>query len=111
MTAGLRLGRATSEDTPLPQLQDALLDPETLEQLLRDIQRCAVVQEVLLKGGAVEMVSGKSVPLVEAMDALRRGQVLGVQIRYWYDGSNWWDTLMRTPKGIRLIRIEHRLAG
>ncbi|WNG35012.1 hypothetical protein F0U60_16320 [Archangium minus] len=111
MTAGRRLGSATLEDSPLPQLQDALLDSETLEQLLRDIQRCAVVQEVLLKGGAVERVSGTPVSLAEAMEALRQERVLGVQIRYWFDGSNWWDTLMRTPNGIRLIRIEHRLAG
>lgn len=99
----------TSENAPLPPLQDALLDPETLEQLLGDLQRFAVVQEVRLKGEPLAMTSDKSVPLSEALAALREGRVLGVQLRYWYDGSNWWDTLMRTPKGIRLIRIEHRL--
>jgi hypothetical protein len=111
MTAGLRLANATLENTALPQLQDAILDPETLEQLFRDIQRCAVVDEVLLKGGALAMASEKSVQLVEAQDALRDKQVAGVQIRYWYDGANWWDTLMHTPRGVRLIRIEHRLEG
>jgi hypothetical protein len=90
-------------------LQDALLDPEMLEQLLRDLQRCAVVQEVRLKGGAMAMTPEKPVPLPEALEALRTGRALGVQIRYWYDGSNWWDTLMNTPRGVRLIRIEHRL--
>lgn len=98
------------ENLPLPQLQDTLLDPETLERLLQDIQRLGVVQEVLLKGGAAAMVSEKSVPLPEALAALREGRVLGVQIRYGYDGATWWDTLMNTPRGIRLIRIEHRLS-
>jgi hypothetical protein len=89
-------------------LQDSILDSETLEQLLGDLQRFAVVQEVRLKGGALAMTSEKSVPLPEALEALRAGRVLGVQLRYRYDGSNWWDTLMNTPRGVRLIRIEHR---
>jgi len=111
MTAAPRLGNVNPENTPLPQLQDAILDPETLEQLFQDIQHSTVVKEVLLKGGALAMTSGQSVPLAEAMEALKEGRVLGVQLRYWYNGADWWDTLMRTPKGIRLIRIEHRLAG
>jgi hypothetical protein len=108
MTASFRLGNVAPENAPLPQLQDAILEPETLEQLLQDIQRSTVVKEVLLKGGALAMASGQSVPLAEAMEALREGRALGVQIRYWYDGADWWDTLMRTPKGVRLIRIQHR---
>ena len=111
MTAGIRLASISPENAELPPLQDAILDPETLEQLFRDIQRCAVVDEVLLKGGAALMASEKSVPLAEAEQALREKRVAGVQIRYWYEGANWWDTLMHTPRGVRLIRIEHRLGG
>jgi hypothetical protein len=109
MTAGLRLANSQPESTSLPQLQDAILDPETLEQLFQDIQRSTVVDEVQLKGGPMAMASGQSVPLDEARAALQERRVLGVQIRYWYNGAHWWDTLMHTPKGIRLIRIEHRL--
>lgn len=87
MTTGIRLANAAPEDAALPQLQDALLDPETLEQLFRDIQRCVVVDEVLLKGGAALMASEKSVPLTEAEQALREKRVVGVQIRYWYEGD------------------------
>jgi hypothetical protein len=108
MTAGLRLANVHPENVTLPQLQDAILDPEMLEQLFQDIQRCTVVDEVQLKGGPMVMVSGQAVPLDEARSALHEGRVLGIQIRYWYNGAHWWDTLMRTPKGIRLIRIEHR---
>lgn len=111
MTTGIRLANVSPENAALPQLQDALLDPETLAQLFRDIQRCAVVHEVLLKGSASLMASEKSVPLDEAELALQEKRVVGVQIRYWYEGTNWWDTLMHTHRGIRLIRIEHRLGG
>lgn len=111
MKTGLRLANAIPENTSLPQLQDAILDMETLDQLFRDIRHCAVVEEVLLKGGPVSMASEKSVPLAEALEALRERRVVGVQLRYWYAGTNWWDTLMHTPRGIRLIRIEHKLEG
>lgn len=111
MTTGIRLTNASPESAALPPLQDAILDPETLEQLFRDIQRHAVVDEVLLKGGAALMASEKSVPLAEAEQALRERRVAGVQIRYRYEGANWWDTLMHTPQGVRLIRIEHRPGG
>ncbi|MCY1075670.1 hypothetical protein [Archangium lansingense] len=111
MRTGIRLAKASPENITLPQLQDAILDAETLEQLFRDIQRCAVVDEVLLKGGAAVMASEKSVPLADAEQALREKQVAGVQIRYWYEGASWWDTLMHTPRGVRLIRIEHRSGG
>jgi hypothetical protein len=102
---------ASSENPPLPRLQEALLDVGTLEQLARDLQSFAQVDEVLLKGGAVAMTSGRPVSLPEALEALRQGRALGVQVRYRYDGTSWWDTLMRTPQGIRLVRIEHRLDG
>ncbi|HYO70349.1 MAG TPA: hypothetical protein VEU33_30145 [Archangium sp.] len=108
MTTGLRLANVSPENAALPQLQDAILDPETLARLFQDIQRCAVVNEVLLKGSASLMASEKSVPLAEAELALQEKRVAGVQIRYWYEGANWWDTLMHTPRGVRLIRIEHR---
>jgi hypothetical protein len=99
------------ENPPLPQLQNAVLDAETLEQLARDLTSFAQVDEVLLKGGSTAMTSGRSVSLAEALEALRQGRVLGVQVRYRYDGTSWWDTLLRTPQGIRLVRIEHRLDG
>jgi len=100
---------STPENPPLPTLQDAILDGETLERLMHDIQSFATVEEVLLKGGAVAMASEKSVPLAEALESFRQGRVLGVQIRYRYLGTSWWDTLLRTSQGIRLVRIEHRL--
>ena len=100
---------SVAENPPLPQLQESLLDAQTLEQLASDLRSLAQVEEVLLKGGAMAMTTGKAVSLSQALEALQQGRVLGVQVRYRYGGSGWWDTLLRTPHGIRLVRIEHRL--
>ncbi|MCY1022780.1 hypothetical protein [Pyxidicoccus sp. MSG2] len=89
----------------LPALQDTVLDAATLARLVSDIQGLAVVDEVLLKGGSSAMASTQRHSLEDAVDALQRGQVLGVQVRYRYQGQCWWDTLLRAPQGIRLVRI------
>jgi len=31
----------------------------------------------------------------------------GMQIKYLYEGLEWWDTLMWVGENIRLIRIAH----
>ena len=33
--------------------------------------------------------------------------VRGVQLRYLYQHSEWWDTLMWTQRGMKLVRIHH----
>jgi hypothetical protein len=90
----------------LPALQDALLDAELLAALFRDLSVLAKIDEVLLKGGARSHASERSVSLEEALEALEHGRAMGVQIRYRYEGNPWWDTLLRTPQGIRLVRIQ-----
>jgi len=40
-----------------------------------------------------------------AHNALFEGAA-GVQLRYVHDGVEWWDTLMRTERGARLVRME-----
>ena len=90
----------------LPALQDALLDPETLGMLFRDLSGLVEIDEILLKGELRSHASERSVSLEEARAALEHGRVMGVQIRYRYEGSPWWDTLLRTPQGFRLVRIQ-----
>jgi hypothetical protein len=53
------------------------------------------------------MVTEQSLSLEQARQLLLEGRARGIQIRYHYDGADWWDTLMRTPQGIRLVRIRH----
>ncbi|NMO14902.1 hypothetical protein HPC49_05960 [Pyxidicoccus fallax] len=99
----------TLDAESLPSLQQAVLDAATLARLVSDIEGLTLVDEVLLKGGGASMASTQRSTLAEAVDALQRGQVVGVQVRYRYQGQAWWDTLLRAPQGIRLVRIAHDL--
>jgi hypothetical protein len=91
----------------LPELQDALLDAPTVEQLFLDIRHASELLGVSLKGGAEARASelASSDPLAHAQEALRQGSVLGVQLRYRHRGREWWDTLLRVSGGVRLVRI------
>ena len=40
----------------------------------------------------------------------RRGEVRALQLRYRFERVEWFDTLLRTPKGTRLVRVGHRFA-
>lgn len=100
---------STPDAEALPSLQQADLDAETLARLVSDIQGLAVVDEVVLKGGGALMASPQRVTLTEAVEALQGGRIQGVQVRYRYQGQAWWDTLLRVPQGIRLVRITHDL--
>ncbi len=97
-----------SDGSELPALHQGVLDAATLDQLVIDIETCTEVLEVIPKFGAESYVGEDEViDLRKAISMLGEGQLRGVQIRYKYDGSQWWDTLMGTPKGVRLVRIQH----
>ncbi|MBN8525373.1 MAG: hypothetical protein J0M02_08565 [Planctomycetes bacterium] len=88
---------------PLPRLTAAELDPATLDALFADLEACTEVDQVLIKGGAGRNADAVAT-LAVARAALAAG-ARGVQIRYrWRDGW-WFDTLMRTPTGVRLVRM------
>ena len=90
----------------LPPLCDAVVDAATLAQLEDDMQRTQV-QSVQVKHGATRLVGEGTWQLPAAFAALRAGEVRGVQINYRYDNHEWTDTLLRTPDGYRLVRVQH----
>jgi hypothetical protein len=93
----------------LPDLQDTLLDAETLGRLFFDLGQLATILEVRLKGAALSHAQSLSPSLEHARTLLAAGSALGVQIRYQYGGSEWIDTLLRTQHGVRLVRMQaHR---
>jgi hypothetical protein len=49
------------------------------------------------------------VSLTEALEQLLSGAALGTQLRYSYQGADWWDTLLCAPDGFRLVRIQRNL--
>jgi hypothetical protein len=98
-----------SEIAPLPDLQDAVIDEATLDQLFFDIAQGAELLAIVYKGTAGAADAALAPPdLAAARGALRGDRVLGVQLRYRHAGVEWWDTLLRTARGVRLVRIAQR---
>ncbi|MCB9561948.1 MAG: hypothetical protein H6709_13620 [Kofleriaceae bacterium] len=95
----------------LPPIHEALLDAATLGQLFLDVATVTEVLGVSIKGGprtrAEDAAGEPRAQLARAHELLDAGVVAGVQLRYRHDGRQWWDTLMRAPGGVRLIRVCH----
>jgi hypothetical protein len=94
-----------SEAPRLAELAQAELDAATLDTLERDLTTLTTVLDVQVKGAAATYAVGTGTALAEALAALRVGAVRGVQVRYAYQQEVWWDTLLRTPAGVRLVRM------
>jgi hypothetical protein len=92
-----------------PPLHEAVLTESLLLELFDDIAACTDIREVLVKRGPKAKVCDNEVlSLTDARDALLSGSVPAVQLRYVYEGSDWWDTIMAVPgKGYRLVRVQH----
>lgn len=100
-------------DLELPDLQQSVLDAETLEQLFSDLATCTEIIEIIPKAAAEGYVPEHThMTLDEARALLLNGQIRGLQIRYHYQGSQWWDTLLPAPDnpGFRIVRIQHDFA-
>lgn len=91
----------------LPELNQAVLDPETLDQLFRDIARCTQVLEVIPRFSRQQLVEHCSISLQQGRKLLRSGEARAIQLRYRYEEAEWWDTLIREREGVRIVRIRH----
>jgi hypothetical protein len=92
----------------LPPLHTATLDLSQVEHLLADIEACTTHLEILPKFAAQGRVPEvASVSLQTAREMLAQRRVRGLQLRYHYDGADWWDTLMVTGNLFRIVRIRH----
>lgn len=100
-----------AHEIKLPELQQSYLSPQLLQAYAADLLECAVIFDLQLKLAAEAYVadSGASLSLDEALGALERREVLGLQVRYMWQEQAWWDTLMWTPEGLRLVRISPQL--
>lgn len=96
-------GQPLLEAPVLAEIQDAVLDAETLGQLFFDLSKLATLLEVRVKGASQQYAAEAQANLDTAHAALVDG--LAVQVRYTYRGSEWIDTLMPTSAGVRLIRV------
>ena len=92
----------------LPDLTTAPLDASQVEQLLRDIEVCGQITEIIPKYASRDHVpEAPNVSLAQARQMLAERTIRGLQIRYRYDNADWWDTLMLTGDLFRLVRIRH----
>lgn len=100
---------APGETTPpLPALHSTILDAAQLEQLLGDIEACTEIVEILPKYASRGQVADTAqVTLIQARELLATRAVRGLQLRYRYDGADWWDTIMVTGDQFRVVRIRH----
>lgn len=98
----------SEEAIPLPDVHEAMLDATTERSLLTDIEALTDLLGVTLKGAPTQMVDDRTLTLAEALAAWRAGAARGMQLRYRHQGVEWWDTLLRTPAGTRLVRIAQR---
>ena len=80
--------------------------------LLADIEACTELTEILPKFAAQQYVpDAAAVTLAQAREWLATRTVRGLQLRYRYDGADWWDTLMQDGDRYRIVRIRHDFAG
>ncbi len=92
-------------NSPLPALQQQILDEETIDVLAQDLSALATILEVRGKGGSRAHANTEALTLADAVASLRVGKLRGVQVHYLYNHREWSDTLTASPAGIRLTRI------
>lgn len=95
------------ESGQLPEVRNALLDHQGVSSLFSDIRSLTRVDQIMVKHQSASTANEPCVSLLEAERMLISGEARGVQIRYFHDGANWFDTLMCVANGIRLVRIRH----
>ena len=89
----------------LPELHQAELGPETLEALFADLQTLTQILTVIPKATRGH-IQPEYISLAQGRELILNGKLRGLQIRYMYDGDEWWDTLIITSNGIRITRIK-----
>jgi len=97
---------STPEPPPLSELEDVILDASGLADLFADLEAHATGVDIRWKGDPTGRAESASPSLAESEAALLAGAGSGVQIRYLYEGTGWWDTLLRVPEGVRVVRMK-----
>jgi hypothetical protein len=104
MQQAVELPRPHGEGPPVPPMWQAELDAAALGQLFADVGAAAEVLSIQGKAGAGRYASPDPLTLATAHERLASGELIGVQLRYRYGGSEWADTLLRAAAGFRLVR-------
>ena len=87
----------------LPELQHAELDTDDLDCVLADLDDFAEVIEIQGRdpAGKLERLHD----LLRARDGFHARRYVALQILYRFADQTWSDTLLRTAKGAKLVRM------
>lgn len=98
------------EEIDLAELQRAILDDATLDDLLGDVAALCEIVAIGFKPAAESYASeATSRSIGDVRPALARGEA--VQLRYTYRGERWCDTLLPGLTDTLLVRMrEPKLA-
>jgi len=96
----------TDEEIPLAPLQVADFDDERLRELATDVAALGSEIDVRIKAHAGYVDPGRRLTLDDAIAELVSGGALAVQLRYRFEGRLYWDTLLATRPGYRLVRTD-----
>lgn len=96
------------ETPPLPELHEAEVGVDTVEDLFRDVALEAELLDVLVKGAARSHAGEGPVDLARAEHLLLSGAIRGVQLRYRHRGEEWWDTILALGDRYRVVRMRQQ---
>ena len=101
-----------NDASDLPELHQGNLDWEYVDDLARDLSQLTQIYSVVPRiRGATPGQAPPQYSLDEAFAGLRAGTLMGVQVRYSYNGEDWCDTLLPSPGGARLVRMSDSQLG
>ncbi len=90
----------------LPEVEVDVIDEAALRALADAVGEHGTGLEVTVKHGATMFAPEQTFGLADSVDALVEGAVLGVQLRYRFGELYWMDTILRTPAGYRVVRMQ-----
>lgn len=102
---------ATDSAPPPLELAEGVLDEATLRQFFSDLEACVQVHQILVKEHPQVQVrdGGGTLDLATALKRLLARDLRGMQIRYAWQGQEWWDTLLALPTGgYRIVRLQQQ---
>lgn len=96
------------EPPPLPELAQGVLDAPTLAALHRDYANLCQIFAVLPRARPnMATLPGTTCSLDEGFAGLRDGTLSGLQIRYRWENTEWWDTILVLPGNqARIVRMQ-----
>lgn len=90
----------------LPPVHEGHLDRAGVQQLFFDIEHAGRFIGARLKEAPGKHSSGTECGLAAALEALDRGQAVGVQLHYEHQTRLWCDTILRQADGYRVVRVD-----